>query len=248
MRREEIAVRAGISVDWYTRIELGSGAAPSPATLHAIARALELDAADTRYAFELAELPPPKLDVPADSAAIAALEAMMFDLQHNVAFVTDRYASPVCWNAAADTMFRFSHRGDAFDRNLIVAGLTDPYFQTFFGDDWEAVSRRTVGMFRRAYTTADPPPLAQRVCEFGLTDPWFQRFWNEHSVSEEFAPPGPFVRTVPGIGELRFDALDLTPLRGPEYIIRILAPHDDATRAKIPNLVAAGTGSGLLLV
>jgi hypothetical protein len=67
-------------------------------------------------------------------------------------------------------------------------------------------------------------------------------------VSEEFAPPGPFVRTVPPVGELRLDALDLAPLRGAELIVRVLAPHDEATRAKFPELVAAGTASRMVAV
>lgn len=248
LRREEVAARAGISADWYARIEVGSGAVPSVPTLHAIARALELNPLDTRYAFELAGLPVPNVELHPETESLAALEHALLDLPNTAAMMTDLYGSPLCWNAVADGLFRWSTYPDAFSRNGIVAGLTNPYYQTFFGDDFEPVARRMIGLFRRAYTIAAPTPLARRIYEFGMAQPLFEKLWNENSVSDDLSPPGPIVRTVVGIGELRLDVNDVVPVRRNNLIVRVLAPRDAESRARFALLAKIGRASdGLVL-
>ena len=122
MRREEVATRAGISADWYARIEMGNGAVPSVPTLHAIAKALELNALDTRYLFEIAELPVPRLVLEPHSSSLTALEHAILDMSATAGVIFDLFASPLCWNATADGMFRWSAYAGAFQRNGIVAG------------------------------------------------------------------------------------------------------------------------------
>src|SRR5208283_4350233 len=119
-------------------------------------------------------------------------------------------------------------------------------YREFFGDDFEDVSRRVVGLFRRAYTTADPPRLARRVYEFAIRHPFFEGMWNELTVAEDHAAPGPFVRFVPEVGALALDASDFVPLHGRNLIFRLIAPHDEATRAKFLKIVKLGAPSPLL--
>lgn len=246
LRREEVAMRAGISVDWYTRIELGTGVVPSVETLQAIATALEFGPLDTQYLFELTALPMPTIERPPHGASLTALEQTILLNERTAAVVYDWFGSPLCWNATADGLFRWSRFADPFDRNMIVAGLTDTYYREFFGDEFEAISRRVVGLFRRAYTTADPPPLARRVYGFAARHPFFRTMWNELNVAEDHAPPGPFVRFVPEVGKLRLDASDLVPLHRRDLIFRVIAPHDAATRAKFPRIARLGTASQTL--
>ncbi len=246
LRLEEVAALAGISADWYSRIELGTGAVPSVPTLQAIGRALQLGALDARYLFELAGLPVPPAEPTLIAEPLGALEHALLDLRETAGVVYDLFGSPRGWNAIADGMFRWSTYPDAFSRNGIVAGLTNPYYREFFGDDFDDVSRGIVGVFRRAYTTSDPPPLARRVYEFASQYPLFQAYWNEHSVSEEHTRQGPLVRYVPEVGRLCIDFNDLTLLRARGLIIRLIAPHDEATRVKFAQLAKIGTPSRLL--
>jgi transcriptional regulator with XRE-family HTH domain len=246
MRREEIAARAGISSDWYSRIELGSGAVPSVATLQAIGRALELNPVDTRYLFELAGLPVPVIELSHPAESLAALEFAVLDLPTAAAIMYDAWATPLCWNATADGLFRWSSYPDRFSRNSIIAGLTNPYYREFLGADYEQVARGVVGVFRRAYTTAvNPPPLAHRVYEFGMKHAVFATMWNENSVAHAYTPPGPFVRSVPGFGTLTLDYNDVTSLRTEDIVVRILAPHDAQTREKLVRIASLGTARGL---
>ena len=248
LRREEVADLAGISPDWYTRIELGTGAVPSPATLQAIARALALSPVDTEYLFELAGLALPKganALVPARTSIVENL-VMVLDVHRAAALVTDRFGTPRCWNETADAMFRLSHHPDAFHRNAIVAGLTDPYYAAFFGDDFENVARSSVGVFRRAYTTGEPTPLAHRIYEFGCTLPLFRKLWDEYTVTDLFSSHGPIRRLVPGVGTLELDAVDLQLPQHPGLNVRILSPHDDATQEHFERLATQGTPSAFL--
>ncbi len=241
LRREEVAALAGISLDWYTRIEVGTGAVPSVQTLVSIARALQLGDLDTRYLFEIAGLPIPRQQRPgAQAVSLVALEHAIINTRDTAAVMYDVYGSPLCWNAAADGLFRWSTYPDAFSRNMIVAGLNNAYYRDLFGKDFTTIARNVVGMFRRAYTTTDAPPLAHRVYEYAKTQPIFQEMWNEHSVSDEYTPPGPMLRYVPEVGELCLDYTDVVPAQNPTVIVRFIAPHDEATRAKLARLIELG--------
>jgi transcriptional regulator with XRE-family HTH domain len=248
LRREEVADLAGISPDWYTRIELGTGAVPSTATLQAIAGALRLSSVDTAYLFELAGLAMPRSVRPPIPAAFDAVEnlVMMLDVHEAAVVVMDTYATPRCWNETADAMFRWSRYPDAFSRNGIVAGLSDPYYAEFFGADFEAIARSAIGMFRRTYTTAEPTALAHRIYEFGCTNPIFRRMWDEHTVAERFTTSGPIRRFVPEAGPLSLDVVDFQPVHHPGLIMRVLSPHDDDTRGKFERLAVVGVASPFL--
>jgi hypothetical protein len=60
--------------------------------------------------------------------------------------------------SASRGLFHWSQYPEAFNRNMIVAGLNNAYYRAFFGDDFEQVARGVLGLFRRAYTTAVAPP------------------------------------------------------------------------------------------
>jgi transcriptional regulator with XRE-family HTH domain len=248
LRREEVSDLAGISPHWYTRIESGTGAVPSVATLHAIARALRLSAVETDYIFELSGLATPKSACLAPKSGTIAIEnlVMALDVNEVAAFVADAFASPRCWNDTADAIFRWSTCRDSFERNCIVGCLTDPYYRECFGDDFEDAARALVGGFRRAYTTSEPTSLARRVYDFACTLPLFQAIWNEHTVSEHYAPPGTIRRYVPEVGPLELDFVDFQPVPHQGLFLRVLTPHDHTTRHRFLALATRGVASRFL--
>ena len=240
LRRDDVAWLAGISVDWYTRIELGT-VLPSASTLQAIARALQLSEADTAYLLELANVAIPSKGAAPKDEPLAALQHLILSAQCTAVEVFDLYGSPVCWNREADALFKWSSYPDAFRRNSIVAGLQNPYYQEFFGDDFDVVARGILGLFRRVYTTSEPTPLARRIYEFASSYDYFKQIWNEHRVSERHTPPGPVTRRMPAVGELKLDVADLSLLGRQDLIVRVIAPHDHETLAKFLSLKALGS-------
>jgi transcriptional regulator with XRE-family HTH domain len=242
LRREDVAYRAGISFDWYSRIELGKGAAPSATTLRSIARALELSVVDTRYIFELAGLPMRATDDARPAESLAAIEHVILELTNSAATLYDLYGSPLCWNAASDAISHWSTYPDAFSRNSIIIGLHSAYSRHVMGDEFDQVARGVVGVFRRAYTMAEePPPLARRIYEYASGQPLFRTYWNENSVAEGYTVPGPVIRNIPPAGAFRLNVNDVVPVGRTDLFLRFLTPHDDETRDKFPRLLQLGT-------
>jgi transcriptional regulator with XRE-family HTH domain len=186
LRREEVAELAGISLDWYTRIELAKAGVPSRATLYAVARALQLNSVEARYLFELAGLLVPHLEQPLNLELPPASRHIVSNLRDASVTVFDRYLTPYWWNATSDAIFRWSAHGGEFHRNLLVAGLTDPYYRALAGADYDKIARGIIGSFRRAFTTSEPTSLARRIFDFGMGNATFRLIWNETSVAEVF--------------------------------------------------------------
>ena len=123
LRREEVAERAGIGVDWYVRIEQGRTVRPSVATVDALAHALCLDPADHAHLRVLAR--------DGDRRAVAE-ETVPDEIRHLVAslhqpaYVTGRRWDVLAWNAAAvDAVTNFGRMADG-DRDLLAHMLTRP--------------------------------------------------------------------------------------------------------------------------
>src|SRR5580704_17771162 len=117
LRREEVADLAGISIDWYTRIELAKAGVPSRATLYAVASALQMNDVETRYVFELAGLLAPHHDQPKRLELPPASKHLITTLRDASVTVFDRYLTPHWWNATSDAIFRWNAHGDEFHRN-----------------------------------------------------------------------------------------------------------------------------------
>lgn len=245
LRREDVSELAGISSSWYTRVELGTAGVPSAATLYAIARALQLEPPEIRYVFALAGLP---LAAPAarrDSAVSPTFNHVLLNLTDAATAGYDWYGTPHCWNSVADGIFRWSSHDDEFHRNVIVAGLSHPYYRDLTGAEYEKIARGVIGTFRRAYMTSEPTELARRIFDFGMKHPIFRSIWNDSSIAESFTDRERLVRNVPAVGRLTFDYIDLIPAGEQDLILRVLSPADPETRAKLPLLESIGTARPL---
>jgi transcriptional regulator with XRE-family HTH domain len=242
LSREEAAYLAGISADWYGRLEAGLDVVPSPATLAAIAKALCLSVVETDYLFELAGLSAPRAAQQRNgdiSAAVLKLIAVTEDVG---LAMWDAYLTPLVWNPIADAMFNFSPHETALERNSIVRML-DPYYVAYFGPDYQAMARQVVGMFRRAYTAA-PTPFAEQVYRRAKSYPDFERYWNEFVVADEPTPEtGPHVRHHPAVGSFGIMITDLFMLRRQDKFLRVIAPADDEAATKFAVLKALGKAS-----
>lgn len=243
LSREEAAYLSGISADWYGRLEAGLDVVPSPGTLLAIARALRMSAIETDYLFELAGLSAPRFYEATGGTISEAIPSLIIAPERVGLALWDAYLTPLMWNATADAMFDFSSYPDPVDRNSIVR-MSDPYYVTYFGADYQSVARQVVGMFRRAYT-AQATPFAERVCERAREYPDFQRYWDEFVVADESTPDGEVhVRHHPVVGSFSIVTTDLFMLRRHDKFLRVIAPADDESAMKFAALKALGKASG----
>lgn len=180
LRREEVAERAGIGVDWYIRLEQGRSARPSPTTVDALARALLLNGTEHAHLRTLAR----------DASSHPFLRETVPDslryLVENLnqpAYVTGRRWDILIWNeAAADLFPAFARLGDA-DRNVLLYVFTDPEARALFADGWQQEARRILARFRTTHDLwADAPSFISLVERLRSSSPEFSDWWVAHDI------------------------------------------------------------------
>ncbi|MCX0244227.1 helix-turn-helix transcriptional regulator [Streptomyces drozdowiczii] len=186
LRREEVAQLAGVSVDYYIRLEQGRGPSVSDAVLDAIARVLRLD--ETEHAYLRTVARPKARAVPArktqDTSARLVRPGLrllldMFD--RAPAFVLGRRMDVLAWNALGDALAGFS-RMPAGERNMPRQAFLAPGARELY-PDWPAVAAETVAYLRLdAGLHPDDKELAALVGELSLKSEDFRRLWADHQV------------------------------------------------------------------
>jgi len=249
LSREQVADLAGISADWYGRLEGGQEANPSRVTLQALVQALRLTAIESRFVFELAGFAEPRGDeLGAEAYQLAAeggvrdaavLDCLITDPTRVGIYVLDAYLTPLKWNAVADALWQFSSAQSPIERNFIYR-LTDPYVVSLAGSEYESLVRHFVGMFRRAHACL-PTPFSQQILEIGMGARIFRRFWDEHVIAEQMWPAsGPFPRRHPAVGLLWVSTLSLCLSPARDQVVALVVPADAASSKKFDRLRAIG--------
>jgi transcriptional regulator with XRE-family HTH domain len=166
LRREEVAVRAAISTDYYTRLEQGRERNPSPQVLDALAAALELSPAEASYLYSLAG---PLTGAPADVPPNEFLVLAMQSWSYGPAYIVNHRSDVLAVNALAQDIFRQFEVADNILRMLFL----DPAAKVRWVD-WEAFAtffvggiRRIIGPVMDAATTALIAEVSAASSEFG---------------------------------------------------------------------------------
>lgn len=185
LRREELATLAGISIDYYIRLERGKETRPSPSVLDALARALHLDEAERQHMRDLGaqaaryapELPPPSRTVPPH------LKLVLETLRPSPAYVISRSMDLLAWNSGGLALYAGLADWPATQRNLARYLFLHPTAHTLFQDDWEYLVRGCVARLRAvAGTDPDAPDLTSLVGELLLKSPDFAKLWERYEV------------------------------------------------------------------
>lgn len=181
LKREEVAQRAGISAEWYVKLEQGRAVSPSAETVEALGRALQLNQVELAHLRSLAvaggRQPFRREEAP------DALRHIVANLPEP-AYLTGQRWDVLAWNDAATTLFGDFGRLALEDRNILHWMFTDPASRTLFGETWAQEARRMVSLFR---STHDLFPgdaafvgLVERI---SLSCPQFDVWWSEYRVA-----------------------------------------------------------------
>ncbi|MEV0640720.1 helix-turn-helix transcriptional regulator [Streptomyces sp. NPDC050619] len=178
LRREEVAMLAGISADYYLRLEQGRDRNPSVQVLEAIARVLRLDDDATAHLLRLGAPRPrrhrrrrPKETVPSGIAQLVATLPLP-------ALVEGRYLDVLAANALATALSPRLVAGANRLRDLFL----DPAEQALH-PDWEDAAVSMVAGFRESVgTDTDDPRFIELVGELALASPRFSQLWARHDV------------------------------------------------------------------
>ncbi|WP_037860393.1 helix-turn-helix domain-containing protein [Streptomyces sp. NRRL S-340] len=185
LRREEVAMLAGISADYYLRLEQGRDRNPSVQVLESLARVLLLDEDATAYLLGLgADRPrrsrrrPRKEKVPTGIAKLLATLPLP-------AFVEGRYFDVLAANALATALSPRLVAGGNRLRDVFL----DPAEQELYPDWTEATQGLVAGFRESVGTDTDDPRFIELVGELSLASPRFRQLWARHDVrAREGAP------------------------------------------------------------
>ncbi|MEU1815028.1 helix-turn-helix transcriptional regulator [Streptomyces roseifaciens] len=174
LRREELAQLAGISVDYYVRLEQGRATQPSAEVLDALAEALGLDAAERKHLDTLAGT---RRD-PVPSAEVSPLLQRVLDsLDRFPVFVTDHRMDVVAWNALGAELIGGVPGPGSRDRNNARYVFLDPASRAVH-PDWEARAAEAVGQLRvAAGRYPDDAELSALINELSAHSADFRRIW-----------------------------------------------------------------------
>lgn len=183
LRREEVAALAGISADYYVRLEQGRDHTPSTQVVNALAGALRLDRATTAHLHRLADGSGRRRSRRTHSLA-PGLRGLLVTLEGSVsAFVQDELFEVVEANALATALCPAFTAGT----NLVRATFLDPSVRALY-DDWDTVSREAVaGLRATAGAGAGDPRLMDLVTGLTKASPDFSRLWGLHEVVPKVA-------------------------------------------------------------
>ena len=177
LRREEVAVLAGVSVDWYVRLEQGRQVTPSESVLHAVARALRLDDAEREYLSNLARPSRTPNPLQRDGAVRPGIRRMLDGMSGQAAFVLGPRMEVLAGNELAWALPADFPAKPADDRNLLRWILTDPDARGLYRD-WEKIASEMVGVLQlEASARPRDREIEALVRELRASSPEFARWW-----------------------------------------------------------------------
>lgn len=220
LSREEVATLAGVSGTWYTWLEQGRDINVSRQVLTAVARVLDLTAAETDFVLALAE----RSEVPLDDEPVAMPAALqhLLDALDFPAFALATDWSIVGWNAGYAWLYPPIGELDASDRNLLWLVYTDPRLRDLL-PDWEQDSRRFLAEFRaESGVRLSAPRHKALVDRLSAASADFRTQWAELTI-ERFASRRRTFRHPDG-DLLTFEHHRLVPSEAPDLHVVMYVP------------------------
>lgn len=208
LRREELAMLAGVSVDYYVRLEQGRARGVSEEVLGAIADALRLDADERDYVSSLAR---PARQTRTGRPSVRPQVRVLLDAMHDVpAYVVDHRSDILAWNPLAAALILDFGALPRLRRNWAVLCFLDERTQEIF-PEWSDKAREVVAQLRlNAARHPDDRRLAALVGELSVKSEQFRTWWADRNVREKTFGIKRFRN--PSVGELTltFESLNLT--------------------------------------
>jgi transcriptional regulator with XRE-family HTH domain len=208
LRREELAQLAGVSVDYYVRLEQGRTTNVSDAVLDAVARGLRLDDQEREHLSRLARPARAPRHPSAQQVVHPHTRILLDAMTDAAAYIIGRRTDVLAWNHLGAALIDGLHRLPT-RRNFAWLLMTDEPTQALFLD-LPAKARDLVAFLRvDAGRHPDDPRLAELIGELSLHSELFRRHWAEHPVGDKSHALTPVRHPIVGRLELAYVALRL---------------------------------------
>jgi transcriptional regulator with XRE-family HTH domain len=237
LRREEVALLAGVSIDYYTRLERGRAHGVSESVLEGIARALRLDEAERAHLFDLARASAPAgpraARRPAAHEVRPSVRRILESMGATPAYVRNARLDILAANRLGAALFGPILTSPAQPVNNARFLFLDPAARDFY-PDWERQAQDVVAILRtEAGRTPHDKALSNLIGELSTRSENFRTWWAAHNVRFHRTGIKRFRHPVVGDLTLTYEALDLAAdegLRISAYTAEPGTPADDALK------------------
>ncbi|MFE9812310.1 helix-turn-helix domain-containing protein [Streptomyces sp. NPDC005548] len=251
LRREEVALLAGMSVDYYVRLERGNLSGVSDSVLEALARALQFNEAERTYFYDLARAATPSGRRPTVTASrVRPTILRMLDSMANVpAYVRNARFDILAANELGRALYApvfdsplFAQRGPVNTARFL---FLDPAGQDFWAD-WDKGADDSVA-FLRAETGRAPhdKALTDLVGELTTRSDDFARRWARHDVKTHRTGTKNLHHPLVGDLALPYEAMDLPA--DPGLRLNFYTPEPDSREQEALALLASWAGTGTVV-
>jgi transcriptional regulator with XRE-family HTH domain len=223
LRREEVAMLAGISADYYLRLERGRDRNPSAQVLEAIARVLQLDEEHTAHLFSLVVEQPrvrrrPHKQAPPPPGTLTLLDALT-----QPAYIENRYFDVL----ASNTLMRAIDPRITAGANQLRDTFLDPEGRALY-PDWASVMECLAANLRQAVgSDVDDPRFIELAGELTLASPHFRSLWARHEVRGQTGGIVRFDHPQVGAMALNRERLRISGTDDMMLVIFHASPHSD---------------------
>lgn len=240
LRREEVATLAGMSVDYYTRLEQGKETNPSPAVIDSLARILRLETDEYEHLRGLAHhvtRPPTTCHTTKRRARAHHVRqgplVLMEALRPNPAYVVSRTNDVLAANPAGYLLMYGMHEWPVRQRNVTRYIFLHAEARRLY-PEWEKLVPNSVAYLRaRAGADPDDPELVALIGELVVKSPEFARLWERYEVKMVGGGTKAFQHPLVGAMTLDYEALELANTDGQRLIAYYSVPgtpdHDAVT-------------------
>jgi len=233
LRREEVALLAGISAEYYTRLERGNVRGVSEEVLNGIVRALRLDEAEREHLFDLVRTA--SMGAIRQSRRSPAIERVRPSVKRLVdamatvpALIRNRRSDILYANPLAEALYSELYRSPIRPVNSARFAFLDPRARQFYGD-WETSAHDIVAALRgEAGRSPDDLALRDLIGELSTRSEEFRQLWAGHDV--RFHRTGTKVLHHPLVGELKlsYEVLELPADPGQELVTYSAEPGSES--------------------
>ena len=231
LRREEVAVLAGVGVSWYTWLEQGRDITVSADVLDAVGRTLRLTESERSHLYVLAGLNPPAACPPGCGTVTPELRRLVDAWSPRPAILRDLHWDVLVTNDATRAVFGY----DRTDHNCLVSFFTNARYRGMHLE-WDSVAPTVVAAFRAdAARFPDDPRFGQVVAELCEVSADFSELWARHDVGR----PGQAIKAVrhPEAGDLFFENTTLVVADRTDLLLELYHPQPGTGTADRLELV-----------
>jgi transcriptional regulator with XRE-family HTH domain len=232
LRREEVALLAGISAEYYLRLEQGRDQHPSDQVLDSIARALRLDTDAETYLHELARpVRPARRKAAKPERVSAGVQSLIDNWTTTPALVHGQYMTTLAANPMAVALSPFFAPGV----NTLRAAFLEPGMREFYRD-WDGMTAKAVAYLRSVIGGAiDDPKLAELVGELSLRSDRFRILWARQDVRQKTSGTTLLLHPQVGPLDLQYEKLALPGTSG-QMLVTYHAERDSPSYERLQLL------------